>query len=164
LKLIPSKFRVLLVGTVGCLTAAAQNTSQPEFRNSVVPFLSKNCIACHNDKVKTASLNLEHPGSSTAVWEKVLDKLSTGRMPPPGSPAPSKAEVASVTSWIEKSLGLPHESAEPGHVTSRRLNRVEYNATVRDLLAVSVRPMSFHSMTPGTASITSAMFYPSRRC
>ncbi len=101
--------------------------------------MSKNCVACHNDKVKAAGLSLDHPDSSEATWEKVLDKLSTGRMPPPGSPAPSKAEVAAVTTWIEKSLGLSHDAGEPGHVTSRRLNRAEYNNTVRDLLAVSLR-------------------------
>ena len=41
---------------------------------------------------------------------------------------------------IEKSLRPSHMPTEPAHVTSRRLNRVEYNNTVRDLLAVSLRP------------------------
>jgi len=139
---IPWKFHTLsaLLGSVACFTAAAQNTSQPEFRNSVLPFLSKNCFACHSDKVKTANLSLEYPDASTEVWEKVLDKLSTGRMPPPGSPPPSRKDAEAVMAWIEKSLRRAHEPAEPAHVTSRRLNRVEYNNTVRDLLAVSLRP------------------------
>src|SRR6266545_3656422 len=123
-----------LVGAVACCTAAAQDLT------GVLPFLSRNCFACHSDKVKTANLSLETPGNSTAVWERVLDKLSTGRMPPPGSPAPSKADVAAVTAWIEKSLGRSGETVDPGRVTSRRLNRVEYNNTVRDLLGVWLRP------------------------
>ena len=139
---IPSKFHTLsvLIGAIACFSATAQNTSQPEFRNSVLPFLSKNCVACHSDKVKTANLSLEYPGGSREIWEKVLDKLSTGRMPPPGSPRPSKTDIAAVVGLIEKSLRPSHQPTEPAHVTSRRLNRVEYNNTVRDLLAVSLRP------------------------
>src|SRR5262249_1531022 len=130
------KYHVLraLIGAVTCGAAAAQDLT------GVLPFLSKNCLACHSDKVRTANLSLESPGNSTPVWEKVLDKLSTGRMPPPGSAAPSRAEVAAITAWIEKSLGRTGETVDPGRVTSRRLNRVEYNNTVRDLLGVWLRP------------------------
>ncbi len=130
----------VLFGALLCGSLAAQDTSQPEYRNNVLPFLSKNCFACHSDKVKTANLSLEHGVASPAVWEKVLDKLSTGRMPPPGLPVPSKTEIAAVTGWIERSLGPSHESGAQSRVTARRLNRAEYNNTVRDLLAVSLRP------------------------
>jgi hypothetical protein len=61
-------------------------------------------------------------------------------MPPPGSPAPSKADVAKVVAWIESSYGKAPESADPGRVIAHRLNRAEYNNTVRDLLGVSLRP------------------------
>jgi mono/diheme cytochrome c family protein len=128
-----------LVGAVACC-AAAQDIAPSEYRTRVLPFLAKNCIACHSDKVKTANLSLENPGRSAAIWEKVLDKVSSGRMPPPGSPAPPKPDVAAVTAWIEKSLGRSPQTSEPGRVTSHRLNRAEYNNTVRDLLGVGLRP------------------------
>ncbi len=139
---IPWKFRALpaLLAACTCVSATAQNSSQSEFRESVLPFLAKNCLTCHSDKVKTANLSLEHPGSSRSVWEKVLDKVSSGRMPPPGSPSPARAEVARLIAWIEASLDRPHEPPEPTHVTLRRLNRVEYNNTVRDLFSVALRP------------------------
>lgn len=130
----------LLFGAVAFFTAAAQDTTQPEYRNIVFPVLSKHCFACHNEKVRTGNLSLEHPDSSAALWEKVLDKVLTGRMPPPGPPALSKTDRAAITGWIEKSLGDRLENADPGRVTSRRLNRAEYNNTVRDLLGVSLRP------------------------
>ena len=123
-----------------CASAPAQSTSQPEFQNSVLPVLTKNCLPCHSDKIKTANLSFEHTGESAEVWEKVLDKLSTGRMPPPGSQKPSKQEVAAVVAWIEGSFGRLRETGGPAHVTSRRLNRAEYNNTVRDLLGVALRP------------------------
>ena len=73
------------------LLCAAQDA---EFRQRVQPFLAKNCAACHNDQQKLANLSLANPPA--AVWDKVLDKLSTGRMPPLGSPQPPKADVAAV--------------------------------------------------------------------
>src|SRR5437899_7799140 len=124
--------RRLLATLVGACCASAQDTAS-EYRARVLPFLAKNCIACHSDKVKTANLSLENPGRSAAIWEKVLDKVSSGRMPPPGSPAPPKPDVAAVTAWIEKSLGRSPQTSEPGRVTSHRLTRAEYNNTVRDL-------------------------------
>ena len=100
-------------------------------------FLGKHCVSCHNAKLKVANLSLEPAPDSAAVWEKVLDKVSTGRMPPAGAGAPAKAEVAEFTAWIGKAYPARKES---GHVTAHRLNRVEYNNTVQDLLAVSLRP------------------------
>src|SRR5437588_1007016 len=116
------------------------------FQNTVRPFLAKNCVACHNEKLKSANLSLEalHDAASAArqpeVWAKVLDKLSSGKMPPPGQPPISKAELAAVTGWIE---GVAKDSAanrepDPGRITARRLNRVEYDNTVRDLLGIPI--------------------------
>src|SRR5258708_20574452 len=88
----------VLVGAVAC--AAAQDVAEPEYRARVLPVLAKNCFSCHSDKVKTANLSLENPGRSAAIWEKVLDKVSSGRMPPPGSPAPPKPDVAPLKAWM----------------------------------------------------------------
>ncbi|MGH9674815.1 MAG: DUF1592 domain-containing protein [Bryobacteraceae bacterium] len=70
----------------------------------------------------------------------MLEKLSTGKMPPPGLPAPSGAERSAVIRRIESTLRLNHREVTPGRVTARRLNRVEYNNTIRDLLGVPARP------------------------
>ena len=120
------------MGALTCFTASAQD--------SIRPILSNHCVACHSDKLKTANLSFEHDALPADVWEKVLDKVSTGRMPPPGSPALSNTDVAKVTAWIRQALGPSYGTTGPGRVTSRRLNRVEYNNTVRDLLGVSSRP------------------------
>ncbi|HKD06772.1 MAG TPA: DUF1592 domain-containing protein [Bryobacteraceae bacterium] len=144
--------------TLGMLIAAevaqwmAGQTAKPPSRESVYaasvqPVLEKYCYACHNEKLKTADLNLEalrEPATAVSrpeVWERVRNKLAAGQMPPRGLPAPAPAESGSVVAWaealIEKSQhssGLPDGS--PGRVTARRLNRVEYANTVRDLLGV----------------------------
>jgi hypothetical protein len=124
--------------------------TQETYRNAVLPILARDCFLCHNEKLKTAGLNLEAYRDSsvavkeTKVWVDVLKMLSSGQMPPAGMPALSKTENSAVTGWIENLLGLVSAPANPeggpGRVTVRRLNREEYNNTVRDLLGVSVRP------------------------
>ena len=128
--------------------APKSGTGQEEsFDREVKPFLAKNCYLCHNDKLSTAGLNLAAFTSNAVasknpeLWDKVLEKLATGKMPPAGRPVPSKAELAPVTGWMEgvlKRAGFNREDV--GRVTARRLNRVEYNNTIRDLLGVAARP------------------------
>jgi hypothetical protein len=82
----------------------------------------------------------------TDVWQKVFDKLAAGQMPPRPMPPLSAADLEAVTGWIRKLPGIstasldPSAETDPGRVTARRLNRVEYNNTVRDLLGVALRP------------------------
>jgi len=125
--------------------AAAQRP--PNFDARIRPFLTRNCAGCHNSNLNTANLNLDafadeaSAAKKPEVWEKVRDKLLAGKMPPPSAPKPAKEEIAEVTNWIEGVLrDSGHVSDNPGRLIARRLNRVEYNNTIRDLLAVPIRP------------------------
>ena len=131
---------MVALGIVACGVALGQGTDALEYRTTVVPFLEKNCVSCHSASAKAGGLSLGEPQFGGEVWEKVLDKLRTGRMPPLGAPQPTKELVAAVSNWIETRPGRIHVGDEPGRVTSRRLNRAEYNNTVRDLLGVALRP------------------------
>ncbi len=121
---------------------------QSSFDQTVQPFLAKNCIGCHNAKVKTADLDLQSFKTVDAVaehnekWEMVLQKIRSGEMPPKPMKRPPDADVAAVTKWIESEFAREEalQKPDPGHVTARRLNRAEYNNTVRDLLDVDIRP------------------------
>ncbi len=77
-----------------------------------------------------------------AVWEMVIARLRAGEMPPKGMPRPTAEQIASTTNWIEAQfVALDRTSKpDPGHLTAHRLNRVEYNNTVRDLLAIHFKP------------------------
>ena len=117
------------------------------FAGHVAPFLVKRCGACHNAKNPQAGVNvdvLKNPTSmkeKRAVWEQVLHSLQSERMPPKNAPAIPRAERASVLGYLEQRLaGVDCELKDPGRVTMRRLNRVEYNNTVRDLLGVDLQP------------------------
>src|SRR3984957_1370660 len=115
------------------------------FQTAVEPFIAKNGVGCHNDKLQSGGLNLK---SATDVaktrdqWEHVVEKLKRGEMPPKGMPRPAPGEVNSVTKWLEDEFAREDSALapDPGRVTARRLNRYEYNATVRDLLAVDFHP------------------------
>ena len=94
-------------------------------------------MGCHNASFASAKLDLHEIPTGRGVLEKLLERISTGRMPPPGAPMPSKVERNLASVALERALGI---GDNPGRVTAHRLNRVEYNNSVRDLLGVSIRP------------------------
>ncbi|MBS1786406.1 MAG: DUF1592 domain-containing protein [Acidobacteria bacterium] len=126
----------------------AQNNPSASFEKTVQPFLTENCVACHNAKKASGELNLEQFKTAAAVlehrdqWEHVLVKLHTGEMPPKGFPRPDMEEIKTVIAWLEAEFDRADHMAkpDPGRVTARRLNRAEYNNTVRDLLGVNFKP------------------------
>jgi hypothetical protein len=103
----------------------------------VSALLSQKCAQCHNDKTQLAGLNLTAPNLPPATWHKVRDRIQARTMPPAPLPGLSEADRTSLTTWIDSTY--PTQSG-PGRVTVRRLNRLEYNNTIRDLLGVTTRP------------------------
>lgn len=129
--------------------AATETAGTAVFTNSVQPFFAKNCNGCHNAKLKTGGLNLEQYADTTPAarnredFEKVLRKLQAGEMPPKDLARPSEAELNVVTKWIQARFGVTGRNSGGDYarlIKVRRLNRVEYNNTVRDLLGVDVQP------------------------
>jgi mono/diheme cytochrome c family protein len=129
---------------IAALLAASTTPIRPDvatYRKSVEPLVSKYCLTCHSAKLKTGNLNLEAYRDAAAalkdpdVWERVMEKLHAGVMPPPGLPRPQPADVEVVDRWIQSLLEqADRRRGDPGRVTARRLNRFEYNNTIRDLL------------------------------
>ncbi len=126
-----------------CLHAAGPG----EFERTVQPVLSKTCAGCHNDRLASGSLNLgpfTHPASLTQrrdEWERILQKIRAGEMPPKGTPRPPQAQVDALLAFVKAEFDRADKNVkpDPGRVTARRLNRNEYSNTVRDLLGVDFR-------------------------
>ena len=129
---------ILMVGATCLDVRAAQSTVDPR------AVIEKYCVTCHNERLKTAGLmldkaDIDHAGANAEVWEKVLRKLGTGEMPPPGRPRPDPATYAALNAFLEKALddsALAHPN--PGRVAVHRLNRTEYTNAVRDLLGLLI--------------------------
>ncbi len=127
--------------------ARAENEPDTDFRRVVLPFLNENCVFCHNGTLETAGLRLDafHEFGQTpkgsGFWEKVQEKLLLGEMPPKDRPQPSPDTVVAVIEWIRTRTEDPAlvGPAEPGRVTARRLNRSEYDNTIRDLIGVNLK-------------------------
>ncbi len=118
------------------------------FDNAVKPLLLKFCVGCHNSQLSSGGINLGKYSSVSEVvtikdrslWETVVQKIEAGEMPPKGSPRPVPAQITPLAKWVETTyarLDLQTQP-DPGRVTARRLNRFEYNNTVRDLLGVDL--------------------------
>jgi hypothetical protein len=117
--------------------ATALNTSE---------FTKRYCIACHDSKSKAAELDLEGLALNTAtpataaLWERVYDKLDSRQMPPKDADQPTQEERAHLIERLKTELhvaSLARQQAE-GRVSVRRLNRIEYENTLRDLLETHV--------------------------
>jgi hypothetical protein len=116
--------------------------AQPSFQRAL---LDQHCVACHNQRTKTAGLMLDDVdvtkvGDRAELWERVVRKLHMGMMPPAGRPRPDNALVEKFVSWLETELDRNAAShPNPGRTeTFHRLNRTEYQNVVRDLLAVEI--------------------------
>lgn len=103
------------------------------------------CISCHNQKLKTANTildaaDVEHVYNSAETWEKVIVKLRSRSMPPPGIRRPDNATYDAVAGWLESELDRAAAAhVNPGRSAGlHRLNRAEYANAVRDLIAVDV--------------------------
>jgi len=105
-------------------------------------FLDKYCVTCHNQKAKTAGLMLDKldPAAVSAaapVWEKVIEKIRGGMMPPAGMPRPDRVAMDAFVASLEQSLDQAYfAKVNPGRVGLHRLNRAEYGNAVRDLLGM----------------------------
>jgi mono/diheme cytochrome c family protein len=109
--------------------------------------LDKYCITCHNAQQKVAGLVLQdldvaHPPANGAIWEKVIRKLRSSAMPPPGLPRPDAATRTAMQNWLESELDRAAvEHPDPGRLPLlHRLSRTEYRNAIRDLLALENLP------------------------
>ena len=126
----------------------AEEEAAGQFDALVRPFVTEHCIGCHGFKKQKNGLNLESFETSASLiddherWAEVVKKLRGREMPPEEEPQPSEHTRQAVAAWLAKELDHIDRLTppDPGRVTARRLNRTEYNNTIRDLLGVEVHP------------------------
>jgi Protein of unknown function (DUF1592)/Protein of unknown function (DUF1588)/Protein of unknown function (DUF1587)/Protein of unknown function (DUF1585)/Protein of unknown function (DUF1595)/Planctomycete cytochrome C len=140
------------------LGPAADAVVEESFQRELRPFLTKNCFVCHNAERQAGDLNLESFAKLSSLsesredWKLIVQRVETGEMPPSempaksippgGLPNPPPAERQAAIHWIKSEFARADGAITPlaGRVTARRLNRVEYNNTIQDLLGIKFWP------------------------
>ncbi len=158
---MPKRFSILLllavVLSVGLGAAKPPASPSPrvdrkvaevQLNETVLPVLREYCWDCHGDSEAKGGVNFDAHTNLMAVlrdrgtWERVIQTVRSGEMPPKKKKAQPNTEVRThLVGWIERTLfPIDPSRPDPGRVTLRRLNRVEYNNTVRDLFGVDFQP------------------------
>ncbi len=123
-------------------------SSQLDYQGDVLPLFLRFCSDCHSGDSPNAGIDFEKldvTKSATidrAKWTKVSVQLDNRVMPPSDSEQPTDQQRQLLVDWIQQqALVLPCDGpAYPGRVTLRRLNRSQYNHTIRDLIGIDYRP------------------------
>ncbi|HEV7405219.1 MAG TPA: DUF1592 domain-containing protein, partial [Chthoniobacteraceae bacterium] len=120
--------------------SAADDTSAKVVR----PFIENHCMDCHDASTARAGFRIDlltddfTAGNNAGQWKEVMDKIKAGEMPPKKKARPDAKEAFAVASWVAQKLDETTKAAQGagGRVPMRRMNRVEYANTVRDLFSL----------------------------
>lgn len=121
-------------------------------------FIDTHCLDCHDSDVKKGGLDLSGFADESAVmrdrtiWRSVYEKIESHQMPPPKQKSqPTEAQRHELMAWImdiaarpDPVLGVP----DPGKPVLRRLTRLEYNNTIRDLFGLDIDIFIFPERLP----------------
>jgi hypothetical protein len=125
----------------------AELRGHADYQAKILPWLEQYCFDCHADGVTKGDFAFdESPDPATLfadlrLWDHVRQQLSTHVMPPENKPQPALDERDAMIQWIDDHIfWVDPSQPDPGTITRRRLNRVEYQNTVRDLLFTQSRP------------------------
>jgi hypothetical protein len=136
------KVIVFLIGAaLPC--AAGEADATRTLAGQIRPLLAQRCYECHGEGAHKGGVAFDEYESDAALvndrelWAKVLKNVRAGLMPPANKPQPSADEKRVLGDWVKyEAFGLDRAHPDPGRVTLRRLNRVEYRNTIRDLMGV----------------------------
>ena len=144
--------------TLGLLAfcVAPSFAAEPDFDRDIRPVLQKYCVKCHNEQKKQGEFDITRhmktplAPKSASAWDQAVTRVRNKEMPPEKSPQPTAAEREALDGWAKvarasksdcKTLATDQtQNFYSGHVMSRRLNRAEYNNSVRDLIGLDLRP------------------------
>ncbi len=141
--LFKPRFAVLLcLGLFPSLTHA-----EVDLPKSIDVFMKKHCYRCHGTETQEAELALHgmerviKDSADALNWQDILDKLNAGEMPPEDEPQPSREELARVVGDLTQSLQAARKMLRDtsGEIVLRRLNRREYESTIKALMGIRIK-------------------------
>ncbi len=124
-------------------------SDQTTFEKQMRPIMKQVCVRCHSGQKPAGGINLDVAGDITTLqrdqttWRKVITQLHGRTMPPPNAPQPTEEQRSQLLVWLNHTLDGASDAVlakNPGRVLIHRLNRMEYNNTVRDLFGITSNP------------------------
>jgi hypothetical protein len=144
-----TRSRRVAIGTGSVLIAILTTSSSLLGQDATVlsrttPFIEQHCADCHDGLTRRGGLDLTslafdpETEDNFATWVKVHDRVEAGEMPPKNRPRPDVAELAAFVKGVAPALTSAERARleQTGRAMKRRLNRYEYENTLRDLLDV----------------------------
>jgi len=139
---------LILPRVVRCDQDAEFDKLRSDYQQQVRPLLQQFCLTCHSTKKREGELDLQRFRKLSDVrrdprsWQKLVQMLDNGEMPPRDVLQPTAVQTARLRGWTVKYLDAEARAnaGDPGPVVLRRLNNAEYTYTVRDLTGVSLNP------------------------
>ncbi|MFP6700334.1 MAG: DUF1592 domain-containing protein, partial [Planctomycetaceae bacterium] len=132
--------RLIAIAVIGLFSASNLLAELPQ------AFLKQYCHKCHGPDKQKADRRFDTLSSTIKdlrqqeQWQEIIDQLTLGEMPPEDEKQPSQAErLAAVSTMTEDIAGAREQFAGASrHTVLRRLNKVEYQQTISDLLSLNI--------------------------
>ncbi len=150
---LPVKFLVTAV-----VFASAASLGAATFEKDILPLLETHCLDCHDADAKKGDLDLSRftdeaaAMQDRAIWRSVFEKIESHQMPPPKRKSqPTAGDRQQFMTWISDIAARPDPALgarDPGQPVLRRLTRLEYNNTVRDLFGLEMDVFMFPERLP----------------
>lgn len=142
-------------GTVSAQSASTLRPDSNGYQKVVAPFLKRYCLKCHrkgtDDNEFRVDSSLENNFSNPAAkgkWGEIVNVLNGHEMPPDGERKPTATEVSKFVDWITGQMVKAELDSRDSAIVLRRLNREEYQNTIRDLIGLDFDTSGFPQDPP----------------
>jgi len=137
---LPTLWLSILITSAAGAEPARDDTGYAQI---VQPFIQENCVGCHGPKKQKGKLRLDTLANdfgdpaTAAKWADVINTVGGHEMPPEEEKQPSAESAGKFVDWITAGLGRAELAKRSTTPVMRRMNRAEYNNTIRDLFALN---------------------------
>ncbi|MEM6471679.1 MAG: DUF1592 domain-containing protein [Planctomycetota bacterium] len=137
---------ILMAPNLAADEAADQAADEALFRSKLLPTLRSYCFDCHDEgsEIDLSVDSAESIRDARDKWQQAIAHLRLGTMPPEDGPELDPEMRRRLIEWIDQLNNSIDCARNPnaGRVALRRLNRIEYRNTIRDLTGVDYKPAS----------------------